>query len=276
MYTTVSGGRNNVATVAHATVGGGAENRALNNSATVAGGFANTASGYNSTVSGGVQNSATGYGATVAGGLNSHAGGSYSYAVGHFASAIHDGAFIWADFTPDSTFSSEAINEFAARATGGVRFVTGLGPRTGVQVAAGGGSWSSISDRNAKENFRDVDCGRLLEKVVRLPISTWNYKAQDEAIRHIGPMAQDFYEAFSVGEDDQHIATVDADGVALAAIKALYQSQQELALKSQRIEHLEARVAKLEEIVRTLAGSRNSLHGGGALTSTVSSEVNDD
>ena len=34
-------------------------------------------------------------------------------------------------------------------------------------------------------------------------------------------MAQDFYAAFKVGQDDKHIATVDADGIALAAIKAL-------------------------------------------------------
>ena len=41
----------------------------------------------------------------------------------------------------DSDFNSGADDEFAARATGGVRFVTGLGPTAGVQVAAGGGSF---------------------------------------------------------------------------------------------------------------------------------------
>jgi hypothetical protein len=34
-------------------------------------------------------------------------------------------------------------------------------------------------------------------------------------------MAQDFYAAFRVGEDDRHITSIDEDGVALAAIKAL-------------------------------------------------------
>jgi trimeric autotransporter adhesin len=32
-------------------------------------------------------------------------------------------------------------------------------------------------------------------------------------------MAQDFHAAFQVGDDDKHITTVDADGVALAAIQ---------------------------------------------------------
>ncbi len=35
-------------------------------------------------------------------------------------------------------------------------------------------------------------------------------------------MAQDFYAAFKLGEDSRHITTVDAEGVALAAIQALY------------------------------------------------------
>jgi hypothetical protein len=35
-------------------------------------------------------------------------------------------------------------------------------------------------------------------------------------------MAQDLHAAFGLGEDDKHIATVDADGVALAAIQGLH------------------------------------------------------
>jgi len=40
-------------------------------------------------------------------------------------------------------------------------------------------------------------------------------------------MAQDFRAAFGLGEDDKHISTVDADGVALAAIQELYKASQE-------------------------------------------------
>src|SRR3546814_3807503 len=36
-------------------------------------------------------------------------------------------------------------------------------------------------------------------------------------------MAQDFTAAFNVGEDSRHINTVDADGIALAAVKGLYE-----------------------------------------------------
>jgi len=39
-------------------------------------------------------------------------------------------------------------------------------------------------------------------------------------VLHLGPVAQDFHAAFGLGADDKHIATVDADGVALAPSRA--------------------------------------------------------
>lgn len=61
--------------------------------------------------------------------------------------------------------------------------------------------------------------GRLLQaRLAELPLFTWNYRAQNPAIRHLGPMAQDFRAAFSLGEDEKHISTVDADGVAVDGI----------------------------------------------------------
>jgi hypothetical protein len=104
-----------------------------------------------------------------------------------------------------------------------------------------GGAWTNASDRNAKSNILTVDPQDILAKVATLPISTWNYKAENPAVRHIGPMAQDFYAAFSLGSDDKSIATVDEGGVALAAIQALYQQNQQL--KTQ-VEVLQAQTAQ--------------------------------
>jgi hypothetical protein len=129
------------------------------------------------------------------------------------------------------------------RSSGGVWFFTSANDSTGVSVAPGSGSWSSVSDRNAKENFTALNSIAILQRVAQLPLSTWNYKTQDAAIRHIGPMAQDFYAAFGVGEDNTHISTIDADGVSLAAIQGLYQIVQD---KDQRIAQLEREVAQLK------------------------------
>jgi hypothetical protein len=59
-----------------------------------------------------------------------------------------------------------------------------------------------------------------------IPISTWHYRTQDPSVRHIGPMAQDFYAAFRVGQDDRYISSIDEEGVALAAIQELYRMVQ--------------------------------------------------
>jgi hypothetical protein len=110
------------------------------------------------------------------------------------------------------------------------------------------------SDRNAKTNFAAVNNHEVLKKLVTLPISTWEYKSTNAVgPRHLGPMAQDFKAAFELGEDDKHIATVDADGVALASIQALYQLVQE---KDSEIAALKRQVAALKT---ELSGVKDSV-----------------
>jgi len=110
-------------------------------------------------------------------------------------------------------------------------------------------TFTPTSDRGAKERFQPVDGREVLEKVANLPLSRWNFKAAPGA-EHIGPMAQDFREAFGLGENDTTIATVDADGVALAAIQGLNQKvDQQLQSKDARIAELEERLARLEKLI---------------------------
>jgi hypothetical protein len=106
------------------------------------------------------------------------------------------------------------------------------------------------SDRNLKEHFSPIDAQDILTRLATLPIETWNYKTQDSSIRHIGPMAQDFAAAFGVGEDDKHINFVDANGVAIASIQALYRMLQERDLRMAELR------AELDELKRQLIGSQ--------------------
>ncbi|HEY7066425.1 MAG TPA: tail fiber domain-containing protein [Chloroflexota bacterium] len=124
--------------------------------------------------------------------------------------------------------------------------VFALGPKIATMFNTAG---ASLSDRNKKANFAAVNAREVLGRVVSLPIETWNYLSQGPAIRHIGPMAQDFHTAFGVGEDDTHINMVDANGVALAAIQGLYQVVQE---QEMQLTVLEARLAALEAREREL------------------------
>jgi hypothetical protein len=100
-----------------------------------------------------------------------------------------------------------------------------------------------VSDRNKKENFSAIDTAEILAKVAAMDITSWNYKFEDQAIRHLGPMAQDFKAAFELGSTDKAIFTVDADGIALASIQALAAENQAL---EERLAKLENRLARLE------------------------------
>ncbi len=124
------------------------------------------------------------------------------------------------------------------------------------------------SDRALKEQIVPLDAVETLRKVVELPISEWSYKERSE--RHVGPMAQEFWDAFQIGKDDKHLNPGDTAGIALAAIQGLYQllgekDQQLEQLRRQkdaRISALEARVARLEGLEAELAQIRSLLATG--------------
>jgi hypothetical protein len=262
-YGTVGGGSDNVAQGGYATVGGGWDNEAAA-WATVGGGHSNSATAGFATVGGGEGNIAGGTAATVPGGSNNTAQGPASFAAGHRAKANHQGTFVWAD-SNDFDFASTADNEFSARATGGARFVSAIdldtgAPTAGVVLNAGESAWSTLSSRDLKDNFTTVDGREVLARLAEVPVSSWNYKAQDSSIRHMGPVAQDFYAAFGLGESETAITTVDADGVALAAIQGLYQLSQEQA---GRIQALETQNASLQQRLDNLEAMVSALEGGG-------------
>lgn len=230
-FGTVGGGKINKATGEHATVSGGHVNVANGVHTTIGGGYHHTASGDSATIGGGFSNTASGSYATVPGGQFNMAAANYTFASGRRAKATITGAFVWAD-AMNMDFTSGAANQFSIRATGGVRLVTGITAEgndlTGCTLPSGSGAWSCTSDRNAKVNIKAVDSHDILERLATVPVQTWSYKTQDVTIRHIGPTAQDFTRAFDVGEDNKHISTVDADGVALVAIQGLYQENEQL------------------------------------------------
>jgi hypothetical protein len=242
-YATIGGGETNSADGTDATVGGGKENTASGTQSTVAGGADNTA-GYRSTVSGGLSNAADSYGAVPGGYLNYATG--HSFAAGRRAKANHPGSFVFAD-SNDFDFATLVDNSFKVRTIGGVRFVVGIdgsGNTTWSCVLTYGNNWSCTSDRNMKENFKNVEGREILERLSEIPIQRWNAIGGDPDVDHISPMAQDFYAAFGLGEDERLIGTMDANGVALAAIQGLYTISQEQA---EQIEDLQAENASLRK-----------------------------
>ncbi len=249
-YATDSGGYQNTASGGSSTVAGGADNTASGDYGTVGGGEFNTASGGDSTVAGGFFNTASGSASTVVGGYNNTASGDGSFAAGASANAMHNGSFVWGDGI--RAVNSTGTNTFTVLATGGIS----LYPATGqCLLTTGVGGWSCTSDRNAKENFTTLNARDLLQRLSAVPIMRWNAKGAP-GVQHIGPMAQDFRAAFGLGEDDRHIGTTDAQGVALAAIQGLHQliKQKDAKLRTQdsKLHEQSNRIATMERELATI------------------------
>jgi hypothetical protein len=244
---TVGGGSGNVANGAYSVVGGGQSNTAGPGGSwmTVAGGYTNFAQADGATVGGGLNNTANNAYATVPGGRLNAATQLYAFAAGRRAKAINQGAFVWGDST-DADVSSTGVNQFVARATGGFTFYPDAST-TCTLTSVSGWSCIGISDRNAKREFAAVDTRETLARLLDVPIQTWSYKGESAPVRHMGPMAQDFAAAYGLGADDKTINPLDANGVALAAIQALYEMVKE---KDRAISALEERLSKLEVRVK--------------------------
>lgn len=294
-YATISGGQANTATSSFTTIGGGEGNLAgsilrtavnieINNIpldnippnpgdyATVGGGRQNDATGIASTVAGGNKNYASGKSSMIPGGAHNEATGRFSFAAGRRAKATSHGSFVWGDGNNHDITSGKNNNSFVARATGGIRFITRINangkPIRGVVLRPGSEEWIPISnqansDRNLKENFKPVIGRQILEKLNSISIQTWNYDYEDPSIRHIGPMAQDFYKAFNVGEDDKHIDVIDASGVALAGIQELYrllqEKDEEIKIAKAELQTMKSKMAEFEELKIKMAQMQSIL-----------------
>jgi hypothetical protein len=234
-------------------IGSGFNNRIQTGAAlaTIGGGDGNVVSGEYGAVTGGEGNLVSGTVAAVPGGYHNVASGVASFAAGYIAEALTAGSFAWSDESSTTVHvRTTAPNQFVARAAGGVDFYSNSALTSGVRLAPGSGTWGSLSDRAMKTGVVPLDDGAVLAKVAALPVSEWRYTSE-RGVRHVGPMAQDFYAAFGLGEDDRHITSIDEDGIALAAIKALHADNARLHRENERL-HRENAITHAE-MLRTRA-----------------------
>jgi hypothetical protein len=150
------------------------------------------------------------------------AAGTGSTALGYRARSLHEGSFIYNDYSDPSSFlETTAANQFMVQAIGGVVFYTNSELSTGVELLPGSGAWSILSDSTKKENIEPIEPIEYLKRLENLNIYEWNYISQDDSIRHIGPMAQDFHRTFNIGGDETTINSGDFDGLNIILLKAL-------------------------------------------------------
>ncbi|HEX8390912.1 MAG TPA: tail fiber domain-containing protein [Longimicrobium sp.] len=229
--------------------------------------------------------------AAIAMGYRATADASYALALGRAVSARgNEGAIVIGDGSTSDSLQATAANQFSLRAAGGIRMFTNSAKTAGVLMQAypgsastpwtgcgnvqwvisasncaylsNAGAWTNVSDVNRKHGFAAVAGEDVLTRLRGMPISTWTYNTESSDVRHMGPTAQDFHAAFGLnGADNTHIATIDGDGVALAAAKALEArtaSQAETIAAQQRTIDAQGREiadlrARLERIEAALA-----------------------
>lgn len=267
----IVGGSGNLADVVLAAIGGGSSNTAHGLASVIGGGLSNYTDSEASTVGGGSGNAAFGAFSVVPGGSNNAARGDYSFAAGNNARANHASSVVIAATSPVSapdSVTSGGAGQMVLSASGNL-YITNDGEEapyntsrlintsTGAYLS-NGGTWVNASDANLKENFRDVSEEELLAAISQLRITEWNYKNEDERVRHIGPTAQDFHEAFGVGSDNESISTIDPAGIALAAIKELERRTRrigELEKKVERLESLQSEIEELKALIKQQSSS---------------------
>lgn len=227
-------------------------------------GFACTAIGY--TVRAGGQGS-------VALGYRTTANNDYSVALGYRASNnTHTGTMVMGDESTTDSVRNQADNEFRIRYNGGIRLrvstaangnTPGAGGNVGCDLTVAVPTWTCASSRTLKENYETVSGEDVLIRLRSVPVTTWNMIG-GEGVRHMGPVAEDFHQAFQLGLGPTAIGMGDIDGVNLAAVKALeartvdlqtqlnarttqvLEMQTQLDAQAALIEAMEARLRALE------------------------------
>ena len=153
------------------------------------------------------------------------------------------GSFVFNDST--GALSVTTPYTFTAKASNGVTFYSDSGATVGVTLASGASSWSSVSDRNKKENIKEINYDEILNNIRNIPIYNYNYIGNNSKNPNnicIGPMAQDWNKQFKHNDAPLTISTQDFDGVQLACIKSLIK----------KIDELESEIIELKKYIKKL------------------------
>ena len=238
-YDVITGGLTNVTSNQFSFIGNGQNNRCEGSKSSILNGEGNENYSVASTIVGGTYNNIDNSSINsviLNGSLNNIVTGDYSIVGGYRANANANGQFVISDSqnfdfsnTVDTT-STWVADQFHSRYTGGYQLVSGIDgagiPDFGVTLAADANAWGTVSDKNRKDNFKDIDHTKTVDKFRKANIQEWQYKAdiaKENDRSNYGWTAQDFHKAFNFGKDVDKlkIDTLQYDGVLSSAIKGL-------------------------------------------------------
>ena len=238
-------------------------NNIISGNASFAVGIGNTSSGLRSSSIGDGNNAtgdyslAFGYGNTASadysvtiGNLNT-SNGLNSMALGTSANigAGIDGSFVWrsslsTDLAAEHGKDGSAHFICGSDTSSEFRISFGTVSTTPVISSATGYAWANVSDINLKENLVEHNYSDTLDRIMDMPIYTYNFKSVASGIKSIGPVAQDFNRLFPSDKDPLSIVDRDMCGVALAGSRGINMKLNDALA---RISALETELAALKK-----------------------------
>lgn len=220
-------------------------------------GFSVLSSG-NYTFASGANTEASGLLSTAMG-SSTTASGANSTAMGKNANTnLHANSFCLAGISTNLLTNNTTDNQMMMRFDNYTFFIGATNNYAYIIPASNG--WSYVSDRNRKENFKELNGENVLTKIAKIPFYSWNFKAKESReFRHYGIMAQDFHENFGQDEwgvigNDTTVSALDLLGVAYSAIKALEKRTEDLQAKNSQL--LEALKNQNDRFTNELADLR--------------------
>jgi len=131
-------------------------------------------------------------------------------------------------------------------------------------------AFQQSSSRSVKQAFKPIDEAEVLDKLLALEISEWEYTDPSVAGRHLGPVAEEFHELFGFGSSEKHIYPADMASVSLVAARQIQREaetrdneqnakistleQQNAELKAANTD-LKDRLARLEQLVEKISAN---------------------
>ena len=154
-------------------------------------------------------------------------------------------ASIWAISNTGSIVTFNKIGSGGQEATFRTRLDGDGTPTFDVQGSVKGTQFINSSSRELKTDFAALNTQEVLNKLMEIPVSSWVYKSDPLAQRHYGLIAEDFQASFGLG-DGKTISTIDAQGVAMAAIQGLHEM---VVAKDSELDALRAELKDLKQLI---------------------------
>jgi prepilin-type N-terminal cleavage/methylation domain-containing protein len=182
--------------------------------------------------------------------------GADTYATGYQAMAIGD----WSHGTADRAlaFGSRARSAHTDTTVIGANCDSEAGYRLkfclggeATKIRTNGPSWTMSSSRELKTNFDKLnsDAEEYLEKLIQLPIYAYNLKVDPKGPKILGPVAEEFFDTFNLGDDPKGISETNINSVTILSVMALEKRNRKL---QHEVDQQREMIAKLYEEIEKL------------------------